>query len=132
MDRAQVLQRIEETYEARTSGDKERVATYLAPGARFRIAGDANLLAGFPAGPEEAQSAIGQLIDRVKFHSHERLDTVIEGNNAAIHWRTTLSVDGKPPVTTEMCDLWSFDEQGRATSLLQFIDTGLLRQLLTS
>lgn len=132
MDRAQVLQRIEGIYEARTSGDKERVATYLAPGARYRIAGDAGLLAGFPAGPEEAQSAIGQLIDRVNFHSHERLDTVIEGNNAAVHWRTTLSVDRKPPVTTEMCDLWRFDEQGRATSLLQFIDSALLRQLLVS
>ena len=132
MDRAQVLQQIEATYEARISGDKEGVAAHLAPGANFRIAGDASLLSGFPAGPEAAQSAIGQLIDRVQFHSHERLDTVIEGNNAAVHWRTTLSVDGKPPVTTEMCDLWRFDDEGRATSLLQFIDTGLLRQLLTS
>ena len=108
------------------------MAAYLAPGAHFRIAGDASLLAGFPAGPDDAQSAISQLIDRVKLHNRERLDTVIEGNNAAVRWRTAPSVDGKLPVTTEMCDLWSFDEQGRATSLLQFIDTGLLRQRLTS
>lgn len=42
-----------------------------------------------------------------------------------------MSVDGKPPVTTEICDLWEFDEDGRMTSLVQFIDTALLRKLLT-
>ena len=132
MDRAQLLRKIDETYDARAKGDKETVSGYLAPGSRYQLAGDTSLLSGFPVGPEEAPKAISTLIDRVQFQQYERLSAIVEANSAAVRWRVTLSVDGKPPVTTEICDLWEFDEDGRMTSLVEFIDTALLRKLLTT
>jgi len=132
MDRALLLRKIDEIYDARARGDKEAVSIHLAPGSRYQLAGDTDLLSDFPAGPEEAPKAISTLIDRVKFQHHERLCAIVEGNRAAVRWRVTLSVDGKPPVTTEICDLWEFDEVGRMTSLVQFIDTALLQKLLTT
>lgn len=130
MDRALMLRVIDETYDARARGDKEAVSGYLAPGSRYRLAGDADLLSDFPAGPEEAPKAISTLIDRVQFQQHERLSSIVEGNKAVVRWQVTLSVDGKPPVATEICDLWEFDDEGRMTSLVQFIDTALLQKLL--
>ncbi len=130
MDRAELLQKIDATYEARARNDKEGVAEILAPGARYRLVGDTEMLSDFPTEAQEAQTAISTLIDRVKFENYERRGAVVEGNTAAIYWQVTLSVDGKPPVTTEFCDLWEFDEHGKASSLLQFIDTALLQNLL--
>lgn len=79
MNRAQLLRKIDETYEARAWGDKEAVSGHLAPGSRYQLAGDADLLSDFPAGPEEALKAISALIDRVQFHQHERLSAIVEG-----------------------------------------------------
>lgn len=131
MERAQLLRKIDEIYDARSRGDKEAVLAHLASGSRYQLVGDTGLLPDFPAGPEEVPKAISTLIDRVQFQQRERLSAIVEGNSAAVRWRVILSVDGKPPVTTEICDLWEFDEDGRMTSLVQFIDTALLRKLLT-
>jgi len=130
IDRARMLAAIDAALAARTRGDKSEVAARLAPDARFRIAGDRNALGAFPVGPGEAMPTIAELIDRVGFHDCERLDAIVEGNRAACRWRIRFSIDDGPAGTTEVCDLWTFDEEGRVTDLVQFLDTALLANML--
>ncbi len=130
LDRAQILQIIDKAYETRIRGDKAALAPFWSPGATYRLAGVADMLPSFPVGPSEAHSAVPAIIDLVRFHDLEQLQALVEGNSAAVHWRVTFSTQGKEPVTTEMYDLWSFDEDGKVTSLLQFTDTALLKSML--
>ncbi len=129
-DNQQILDFIDRAYAARTGDDRDALASLWAPGATYRMAGDPALLGDFPAGQDEAGSVVGELIEQVRFERAERLDAIVAGGRAAIRWRVDLSVRGGPVVTTEMCDFWTLDEEGRATDLVQFIDTALLRQLL--
>ena len=129
LDRQAILQRIDDLYATRARGDKEALQTFWAPEVSFRFAGDPELLMHFPGG-EDVAASIGRIIDLIAFHHFERLEAVVEGHKASVLWRVHLSVRGKTPVTTELYDLWAFDDQGRATSLVQFCDTALLAKLL--
>jgi len=129
LDRAKVLAVVDAAYEARNRGDKAALDTMWVPGAKFRLAGDESLLRDVPAGLSDARDATGELIDLFKFDKLERMDAVVEGNRAAIHWRVTLTPLGGPTVVTELYDLWTLDDNGKVQSLLQFCDTGLIAQL---
>jgi ketosteroid isomerase-like protein len=130
LDRTEILHTIDEAYATRMRGDKARLATLWADGATYRLVGDASNLGGFPCGPADASSTAEALIDLVRFHKLERLNAVIEGGQAAVLWRVTASIGEKEPATTEMYDLWTFNEDGKARSLLQFTDTALLASML--
>jgi hypothetical protein len=99
--RERMLATIDAPLDARTRGDKEAVAAFLAPGAGFRIAGDRSLYGPFPAGPAEARPTVAELIDRVRFHSCERIDAIVEDNRAACRWRIDISIGGGPVGTTK-------------------------------
>lgn len=121
---------IDRAYEARTRGDKDALARCWAPGATYCMIGGTGLLDRVPCGPAEAAEATSALIDLAEFQALERIAAVVEGNQAAIRWRATVSVGGKPPVETEICDFWTLDGQGRLLSLTQYCDTALLGELL--
>lgn len=53
MDRARMLQSTDVTHGARPRGDKKAVASRLAPGSRYQVAGHACPSSDFPAGPDE-------------------------------------------------------------------------------
>lgn len=128
--RDELLSIIDRGYEARCSGDKEAVLAFLAPGATFCLNGERQQpLAGFPQGYQPADAVIGALIDQFRFHSIERLESFIDGNRAAIHTRIVVSAGDGDPVTTELFDLWTFDDDGKVVSLLQFADTALVAQM---
>ena len=129
-DDAQTLGFIERAYAARIDDDRDALAALWALGATYRMAGDPALLGAFPTGPDEAGKVVGELIEQVRFERAERLDAIVADGRAAIRWRADLSVRGGPVVTTEICDFWTLNEDGRATELVQFIDTALLKQLL--
>ena len=130
LDRATMLETIDAALAARTRGDMEEVGRYLAPDARFRIAGDSSRYPDFPAGPGDMHETVRSLIERVRFHRCERLDAIVEGNRAACRWMIDFSIDGGPEGRTEVCDLWTFDEEGLVTELVQFVDTGLLARMI--
>ena len=92
LGRDRILETIDAALAARTSGDKQAVAGFFAPGAGFRIAGDRAALGAFPAGPGEAMPTVAALIDRVRFDEVERLDAIVEGNRAACRWRIAFSM----------------------------------------
>ena len=129
-DRAQILDIIDRAYAARARGDKETVARIWAPGAVYQLAGETSLIPAFPAGPGDAGETVSSIIDLIRFHHLEQLDAIVEGHRAAILWRVTFSVGNGPVGTTGLYDLWQFDEEGRPSSLLQFVDTALLRDML--
>jgi ketosteroid isomerase-like protein len=127
-DREQILQTIEEAYAARVRGDREALAAHWAPDALFRIAGRADLIADLPMG--EADPSVARLIELFRFHDLERIDAVVEGNTAAIHWRVRVSAGDCEPVETELFDLFKIGPGGEILSLVQFGDTALIAHLL--
>jgi ketosteroid isomerase-like protein len=131
-DRATFLDIIDGAYACRMKGDKAGVAAFVAPGATFRIPGDRSLMPNVEAGGGAAMPTIGHLIDDFTFHDVERLDAIVDGDKAAVLWKLTVSYRGGEPVTTEVCDIWTVDADGKMTSLLQFVDTSLVAKLTNS
>ena len=129
LDRQAILQRIDDLYATRARGDKEALKAFWAPEASFRLAGQPDLVRNFPGSPDAVVS-VERLIDLVTFHEFTRLDAVVDGYKAAVLWRVQLSVGQGKRVTTELYDLWEFNDEGRAVSVLQFCDTALLANLL--
>lgn len=129
-DRDTVLRTIDKAYAARIKGDKDALAAMCAPGARLELAGYKPFLAGYAAGPAGFAQTANQLIDLVSFEGVDRVDAVVEGQRAAVHWRAKLSVDGGEPFETALFDLWEVDREGKIVSLLQFADTARLRDEL--
>ena len=128
LTRERILATVDAALAARTRGDE--VAHFFAPRASFRIAGEPTLYGDFPAGPGEAVPTVAELMQRVAFDSCDRIDAIVEGNRAACRWRIRFSIDGGPAATTEVCDLWTFDEEGRIADLVQFVDSALLVRML--
>ena len=122
----ELLAIIERAYDARVKGDKEALPTFLAPGATFRLIGSDHVLPDVRLAQDDAAQSIGELIDRFIFHSIERLDAVIEARKVAVRWKATLSIPGGSQVTTELFDLWSFNDDLKVTSIVQFADTALI------
>ena len=128
LGRERILATVDAALAARTAGGD--VAHFFAPKARFRIAGEPSLYGDFPAGPGEAVPTVAQLMSRVRFNSCERIDAIVEGNRAACRWIIHFSIDDSPAATTEVCDLWTFDEEGRIVDLVQFVNSALLVRTL--
>lgn len=131
IDREDALRMIEEAYAARSRGDKEALAQYWAEGARFRLAGDENLLAAVPI-HGSAIETIGELMDRFTFTELQRLEAVVEDNKVAVRWAVKVTYQDRPPVRTELMDLIQLDDDGRIQSFVQFCDTAQIRALLES
>ena len=128
LSRERILETVDAALAARTAG--RDVAHFFAPGSKFRIAGEPSLYGDFPAGPGDAVPTVAGLMQRVGFDSCERIDAIVEGNRAACRWIIHFSIDGGPPATTEVCDLWTFDEEGRIAELVQFVNSALLVRML--
>ena len=128
-DRDAFLRTIDEGYAQRMAGNKDAMRRIFAPDAQFRIAGDPTLIPGVAASAGSAAPTVEALMDDFEFHDMERLDTIVEGDKAAVYSRVTLSYRGGHKVTTELYDLWTIDQDGRVTSMLQFADTALVARL---
>lgn len=130
LDRNKILSIIDAAYASRMAGDNAALEKFWAPGATFQVPGEPELLRNFPLGPTDADAAVRTLIDMIDFHTFERVDAVVEGNRAAIIWEVTLSSGASGKHLTRFFDLWELDDEGRARSLIQFIDTSLIASLL--
>jgi ketosteroid isomerase-like protein len=128
LGRDDALTAIRGAYAARASGDKEALGRYFAEGARFEIAGDQGLqsVTLTSAHPMEA---ISSLIDQFTFSDVELVDAVVDGRKIAARWKLTVTVAGREPVSTQLFDLIELDDDGKITSLVQFADTALVREL---
>ena len=125
MDRATMLQTIDAAYAARQRGDLAEVLSFLSPGATFRMA-------GVSAGPEDAATAIGGLIDQFHFAELERLDTLVDGDRVAARIRISAATGGGRHVESELLDIWRFGADGKIVELVEFADTGLIGVMLAT
>jgi len=126
VSRDEFLKKIEQAYALRVAGDKQAIGTLFAPEASYRLAGQDLPVPGVPQGDACFHEKIGHLIDAYQFHDAKRLEVIIDGSRAAARWEITISLNGGPKVTAEVCDFWTIGEDGKFTSLLQFVDAALV------
>lgn len=131
MDDHNVLGTIGRFWEARVEGDKAAVLSFLSKEATYEMVGANAFADPVTVGPAAvAEQAAHSLIEDFRFHRLEQLATVVDGRKAAVVNRLQVSFRGGAPVTTEVCDLWEFDEAGKVRSLRQFVDTRLVQSML--
>ena len=124
MQRTEMLAKVEAAYEARRSGNFDKLKEVVADDAAFSFAGEQSLLEGMPgSGRKSVHQAARELFDAIELRKLERLDSVAEEDRIAILWRTTAVVPGREPFETLMFDLWEFDGSGKIRRGTQFIDT---------
>lgn len=124
MQRDEMLAKVEAAYQARRSGDFDKLNELVARDAAWSLAGEESLLKGMPGtGRVNVHEAARQLFETIELRTLERVDAVAEDNRVAILWRTTAAIPGKEPFETLMFDLWEFDDSGRICRGTQFVDT---------
>jgi ketosteroid isomerase-like protein len=127
-----VLQTIGQFWQARVAGDKAAVLSFLPKDATYEMVGASAFADPVTVGPAAvAETAARQLMDDFKFHRLEQLAAFVDGRQAAVVSRIEVSFRDGPPVTTDVCDIWEFDEAGKVRSLRQFVDTRLVHGMLT-
>ena len=129
LDRDGKIAMIQALYAARVRGDKDALSQYWAADSRFEIVGDQSLLEGVELTAPRPMQAISALIDRFQFSNLKLLNAVADGSDIAVRWSVTITVQGKPPVQTQLFDLIKFDGDDKILSFVQFADTALVRHL---
>jgi ketosteroid isomerase-like protein len=124
MQREEMLAKVEAAYQARRTGDFDKLRELVAEDAAFTTAGEQSLVGHMPgAGGVSVHKAARELFDTIELRTLDRLDAVAEGDRVAILWRTTVMVGGGQPFETLMFDLWKFDGEGKISQGMQFVDT---------
>ena len=130
MPRRLILKTIDRFWKARLAGDKDALHGFLAPKATYEMVGAKAFARSTMVGPAPAGPAADRLLDDFKFHSLEQVTAVVRGRKAAVVNKFQVSFRDGAPEATEGCDLWEFDEDGKVTSLRQFVDTDLVRRMI--
>lgn len=128
-DKGQMLETIHAALAARQRGDMDAIHQYLAPAATFRLVG-APEAPKVPVGYSDAREAVADLIELFEFHAIEPVHIVVEGHVAVVHWHVRASTGGGEQFATELCDIWTFDDDGKIKSLVEFADTAKMAQML--
>lgn len=129
-EREQILARLDALYEARVREDADAMATLWAPGGTIRLAGDGSARPDrVPAAELVLTEVLGAFAETFRWHHVERLSTIIEGDRAAVRSRVRMSHGGGEPIETELMDDWTFDADGRAVALVEFVDTAIMARL---
>ncbi|HEY4070930.1 MAG TPA: nuclear transport factor 2 family protein [Sphingomicrobium sp.] len=124
MQREDMLAKVEAAYQARRTGDFDKLKELVADNAEWTVAGEESLIAGFPgAGGVDVHQAARHLFDTIELRTLERVDALAEGNRVAILWKTNVVIPGSEPFETLMYDLWEFDDSGKICKGMQFVDT---------
>jgi ketosteroid isomerase-like protein len=124
MQRDDMVAKVEAAYQARRTGDFDKLRELVADDAAFTTAGEKSLVGALPgASGVSVHQAARELFDAVELRTLERLQAVAEDNRVAILWRTTAVVGDGEPFETLMFDLWEFDASGKISRGTQFVDT---------
>lgn len=129
--REAMLDTIMRAYDARGKGDIEGLMTAFHPAAVFELKGDQKLLqvAGAVEGQSNVRTTLGALIDGFKFLKRDIVDTVVDGDRAAVHSRLQVEFVPKGTVfVTDVLDLFRFKD-GKIIRLVEFADTALVKSI---
>jgi ketosteroid isomerase-like protein len=132
-DKAGIEKVIQDAYAARAANDLDAIARIFTPDAVFQMVGSQATFPGATRAEGQAQllASVGALVQAFDFLEQTLLNSVIEDNKAATHWRLKVKHNATGEVfVTELFDLWTIDG-GRVASLLQFCDTALLARIMS-
>ena len=130
LERSRIVEILDGIYATRVAGEQDAFARIWADGATYQMAGDAVILGATLTHPRDARQATSELINQFKFHSAVRTDAVVEGNRAAVMLNLVVSKGDGPKHETRVFNLWEFDDDGKALSLIEFADTALVTAMI--
>lgn len=126
MDREAMLATIEALYQERIAGLTDTMATHLAEGASFRMAGEGQMDHFGSDGPVGFLDALRTLNGAIAMTRVSIVEAVAEGKSCAVRLLAEVGFGDRAPFETEIFNLWTFDEAGKVTSLTEFVDTAKL------
>jgi ketosteroid isomerase-like protein len=107
-DRGEIETLLRSLYAARARGDLAGVVETFTPGAKFEISGasDAHAISVIALGLDEYRAWLAVMIKSFKLTDLTILSILIDGDNAAVHWRAKIhsNITGRT-VLTEFVDL---------------------------
>jgi ketosteroid isomerase-like protein len=121
-DRLEIERLLRQLYAARMSGDLDAVCRIFANDAKFQIAGagTASPVAVTSIGVNQFRPLLRLMIKSFKLSDQTILSMIIDGHNAAVHWRATIdSTITGTTVPTELVDLVEV-RNGRIASYIEF------------
>ncbi|WP_375458173.1 nuclear transport factor 2 family protein [uncultured Enterovirga sp.] len=129
-----VEQLIRSAYRARMAGNVDEIMGHFGDAAHFALNGS-TAASPFPvavAGKAAIREVMGRLVSAFEFSDAEILNLIVEGSDAAVHWRVRIrGPQGGEPVETELVDIVRIDG-GKIASIKQFADTALAAHMLKS
>jgi len=121
-DRLEVDRLLRELYAARVGGDLDGVCRTFSRDAKLRIAGtsNGNPIAIPAVGAREIRRWLALMIKSFQLTDHTIQSIIIDGANAAVHWRTRVysRITGTS-VSTELIDMVKVQE-GRIAAYTEF------------
>jgi ketosteroid isomerase-like protein len=122
INRMEIERLLRELYAARVRGDLEAVCRIFADDAKFQIAGPshATRISVSSVGINELRPLLAVMIKTFKLSEHTILSMIIDGANAAVHWRAKVHsrITGQR-VLTELVDVVEI-RGGRIASYIEF------------
>lgn len=120
--RSESEQLLHELYAARVRGDLEAVCAAFSLSAKFELAGASHTspISVIAVGIDEFRPWLSLLIKTFKLTDYTLLSTLVDGSNAAVHWRSRIysKITGTT-VLTELVDLIQI-QNGRIASYTEF------------
>jgi ketosteroid isomerase-like protein len=123
---------VEDLFAARVAGDFDSLREAFAEGATFQLAGssDESLPAATAKGHPEIMSLLERLVANYVLSNFTILKTLVDGETAAVHWRTTVHDTETDRTFTSELAAFIETENGKVVSFIEFLDTGLAAKIL--
>jgi ketosteroid isomerase-like protein len=132
--REAMIDTIVRAYDARAKGDIEGLMAAFHPNAVFELKGEKDVLevAGAVHGHQNVRAAMTGFIAAFEFINRDIVDTIIEGDRAAVHSRLKVRFIPKDVVfTSDVLDTFRF-EDGKIVELVEFTDTALIKNVVST
>jgi ketosteroid isomerase-like protein len=132
--RETVLEPIRQAYAARDRGDLDGLMAAFHPDAAFTFVGDRKAveIAGSVQGHPGLREALGGFIANFQFVERQILSELVDGDRAAVRSRLVVRYNPTNQTrTTECLDLLRFQD-GKIIELIEFADTALVRDMMSS
>ena len=116
---------IKSLYAARVAGDIDTIGSLFAQNATFQVAGspEASPMATKAEGHAAIVSLMQGMIDSFELNDFSILETLIDGDRAAVRWRATVHhVTTAQSFTTELADFIQVSNH-EIVSFIEFLDT---------
>ncbi len=124
-DRSEIESLIKSLYAARVAGDIDTIGAIFAQDATFQVAGspEASPMATTAKGHSAIMSLMQGMIDSFELSDFSILETLIDGDKAAVRWQATVHhVGTAQSFATELADFIEVSNN-EIVSFIEFLDT---------